>query len=296
MTHPQTSVMLNQIEAFPPLPVTVTKVLDVTSNPESSSQDLMQAVIPDQTMCSAILKAANSAFFGVPREISTIERAVVLLGYEEIKNIVIGKAIFSSLPKLSKEARQTVGLFWEHAFTCGLAAKIIAEHLRLSPCELFIDGLIHDIGKIAMLLAFPNEYSVLQNISTPDHVHCTTEEKNRFGISHDEAGLQLAKRWLLPEQLMMAIGYHHIPQDAPSNIERPLIIQVADVLSLIHSYSDSMDGEEVEKIFNDFFPEIAALWQSNQLNWEPENLGAWFKKLVQSRENEQSVLSIFTSS
>lgn len=296
MTHPHTSVIHNQIEAFPPLPATVTKVLAVTSNPESTARDLMQAVIPDQTMCSAILKAANSAFFGIPREVSTIERAVVVLGYEEIRNIVIGKAVFSSLPKLSKESRQTVGVFWEHAFTCGLAAKIIAEHLRLSASEFFIDGLIHDIGKIAMLLAFPSEYSVLRDISTPDQGHYTTEEKNRFGISHDEAGLQLARRWLLPEQLMMAIGYHHVPQDAPACIESPLIIQVADVLSLIHSYSDSMEAKDVEKIFADFFPEISTLWQSNQLQWEPENLGVWFEKLVQNREDEQGVLSIFTSS
>lgn len=296
MTHPQTSAVHSQIEAFPPLPATVTKVLAVTSNPESSAKDLMQAVIPDQTMCSAILKAANSAFFGVPREVSTIERAVVVLGYEEIRNIVIGKAIFSSLPKLSKEARQTVGVFWEHAFTCGLAAKIIGEHLRLSPSELFIDGLIHDIGKIALLLAFPNEYSVLRDISTPDHLHCITEEKNSFGMSHDEAGLQLARRWLLPEQLMMAIGYHHRPQDAPGYIERPLIVQVADVLSLIHSnYSDRMEAKDMERIFIDFFPENSSLWQSNQLQWEPEKLGHWFEKLVQNREDEQGILSIFTS-
>ena len=180
--------------------------------------------------------------------------------------------------------------------TCGLAAKIIAEHLRLSPSELFIDGLIHDIGKIAMLLAFPSEYSVLRDISSQDHAHCATEEKNRFGISHDEAGLQLARRWLLPEQLMMAIGYHHTPQDAPACIERPLIIQVADILSLMHNYSDSMEAHDVERIFTDFFPEISSLWQRNQLQWAPENLGLWFYKLVQTREDEQGILSIFTSS
>lgn len=296
MSHSQTSIINSQIEAFPPLPATVTKVLAVTSNPESSAQDLMQAVVPDQAMSSAILKAANSAFFGVPREVSTIERAVVVLGYEEIRNIVIGKAIFSSLPKLSKQARQTVGIFWEHAFTCGLAAKIIAEHLHLSPSELFIDGLIHDIGKIAMLLAFPNEYSILRDISNPNHDHTTSEEKNRFGISHDEAGLELARRWLLPEQLMMAIGYHHAPESAPSFIERPLIVQVADILSLIRCYSETMNGADVEKIFSDFFPEIASLWQNHNLQWQPENLGTWFEALEQHREDEQGILSIFTSS
>ena len=76
-------------------------------------------------MCATILKIANSALFGQPRQISSIERAVVVLGQDEIRNIVIGKAIFSSFPRLQRNYRQTVDLFWEHAFTCGIAAKIV---------------------------------------------------------------------------------------------------------------------------------------------------------------------------
>ncbi len=95
----------------------------------------MQAILPDQMMCSVILKVANSAFFGIPRGGASIERAVVVLGYEEIRNIVIGKAILGSLPKLPKATRQTLGLFWKHAFTCGLAAKIMGVHLGISPTD-----------------------------------------------------------------------------------------------------------------------------------------------------------------
>ena len=295
MTHPHTNIINRQIEAFPPLSTTATKVLSVTSDPKSSAEDLIQAILPDQTMCSVILKVANSAFFGSPRGVATIERAVVVLGYEEVRNIVIGKAFFGSLPKFSKETRQNLDIFWEHAFTCGLAAKILGEKLRIPPSELFIAGLIHDIGKIAMLLAYPAEYPILRDISNSDYNHFITEERKRFGIGHDEAGLRLARKWLLPEKLMMAIGFHHSPQDAARCIEYPLIVQVADILSLILCYSKTMKAQDIEKMFNDFLPGIAPIWQSNNLSWEPKNLELWYETLAQFRENEQGIFSIFTS-
>lgn len=296
MNHPHLLAINAQIDSFPPLPATVSKVMTVTADPESSAVDLMEVILPDQTMCSTILKVANSAFFGLPREVSTIERAVVVLGHEEIKNIVIGKAIFASFPKLSQKSRQTVGLFWEHAFTCGLAAKIIADHYHLSQSEFFIAGLIHDIGKLAMLTTFPEEYPILQELSSPSHFLNTGEEKTMFSISHDQVGRQLAERWMLPEQLVMAIGYHHRPQDAPCCINHALIVQVADILSLMYCCSGITKGEDVEQIFHDFLPETTSLWQAKGLDLQQADLAVWFEKLLKRRESDQAILDIFTSS
>jgi HD-like signal output (HDOD) protein len=295
MTQTYLSAINYQIESLPALPAIVSKVMAITANPESSANELMQVILPDQTMCSTILKVANSAFFGIPRGVSTIERAVVVLGYEEIRNIVIGKAIFSSFPQLSKENRNTISLFWEHAFTCGLAAKIIGEHLHLPPSELFIAGLIHDIGKLAMLMAFPNDYPILRELSNPGNADDLAEEQSRFATSHDQVGLQLANRWLLPEKLAMAIGYHHMPEKAPHDKEYPLIVQVADILSLMYCHSGCMESCDVEKIFVDFLPETSALWQENNLTWKTENFGHWFELLQQQREDNQEILSAFSS-
>jgi len=284
-----------QIETFPALPAIVTKVMAVTANSESSASDLMEVILPDQSMCSAILKVANSAFFGVPRGVSTVERAVVVLGFEEIKNIIIGKAIFASFPQINKENRHTISLFWEHAFTCGLAAKIIAEGLHLSPSEFFIAGLIHDIGKLAMLMTFPHDYSILGEISNLSHFSITTEEQASFSISHDKVGLQLGHRWLLPEQLVMAMGYHHMPEKAPSHRSYPLIIQMADLLSLMYCTQEKLKSEDIAKIFDDFLPETSALWKKNGLKWNTRNLGIWYETLKQSCETDQGILTVFTS-
>jgi HD-like signal output (HDOD) protein len=100
-----------QIDSLPALPAIVTKVLAITANPESSTDDLIRAILPDQSMCTAILKIANSALFGLPKRVSSMERAMVVLGQEEVKNIVIGKALFTAFPRMGKENRERLGLF-----------------------------------------------------------------------------------------------------------------------------------------------------------------------------------------
>ncbi len=295
MTDLYRNAITARIESFPALPATVTKVLAVSANPDSSANDLMQAILPDQTMCATILKVANSAFFGMPREVSTIERAVVVLGYEEIRNIVIGKAVFSSFPKMNKEDRHTVALFWEHTFTCGLAAKIIGEHVHLSPSELFVAGLIHDIGRLAMFITFPDLYPVLRELTSPSHFTDIAEEQNNFSVSHDYVGLLLANKWLLPDKLVAAIGYHHRPQEAPAFREYPLIVQVADILSLMYCSTDTLGPADVVKIFVDFLPETGRHWQDNGLDWSADHLGLWFEALKQSRQSNQAILQIFAS-
>lgn len=284
-----------QVDSFPALPSIVTQVLSITADPESSANDLMEAILPDQTMCAAILKVANSAFYGLPREIGTIEKAVVVLGQEEVKNIVIGKAIFASFPKMKQEYRAQIGLFWEHAFTCGLASRIIATQFNMPASEFFIAGLIHDIGKIAMLLAFPNNYDLLHQFSRSPRTFDTDDEKSNFSVSHDRVGHQLAKRWLLPEKLVMAIGFHHSPQDAPHNMRYPLIVQAANMLALLYDSSDISTASDVAKIFTDCLPEIENIWDTCELTWKSENVGLWFEKLRQLREEEQSIFQMFSS-
>lgn len=295
MTDTYLNAINARVESFPALPEIVTKVIALTANPESCANDLMQVILPDQAMCATILKVANSAFFGIPKEVASIERAVVVLGYEEIKNIVIGKAIFASFPKTTKDSRYAIGLFWEHTFTCGLAAKIIGMDLRLSPSELFIAGLIHDIGKLAMFLAFPEQYPLLKELANHHLFDTIAEERKCFTMSHDQVGLQLAKKWLLPEQLVTAIGHHHTPQDAAAAFRQyALIVQVADILSLMYCSLITLKGQDVSKIFADFLPETAKLWQEIGLSWSEKNLGIWFEKLKHSRETDQAILSIFT--
>lgn len=296
MTQAHFTALLKQVDSFPALPMTVNKVMAVTGNPESSAQDLMKAILPDQSMCAAILKIANSAFFGLPSEVSTIAKAVVVLGFDEIRNVVIGKAVFASFQTLNRNNRHNIQVFWEHSFTCGLAAKILAEHLGYSPSEFFIAGLIHDIGKLAMLRAFPYDYSPLLELSEPNQFRSIINENEIFSVSHDEIGKRLLRRWLFPEPLIMAIGYHHSPQLAPVHKEFPFIVQMADILSLIYCSPEKLTADDVTAIFKDFLPENLQMWQDNNLPWKPEKIGLWYNELIESRQKDGAVLDIFSAS
>ncbi len=284
------SQVIKRINSLPSLPVTVNRVMSVTADPESSAHDLMEAILPDQSMCATILKLANSAFFGVPKEVSTLEKAVTVLGFNEIHNIVLGKAVFNSFQNLNSNNKKAMDRFWQHSFSCALTAKIIAEENRQAPSELFISGLIHDIGKLTMFLALSEQYIPSLKPCWSRHPHCTDQETEQFGINHCEAGLRLLRRWLFPDQLTNCVGYHHNPQDAPGTKETILIVQMADILSHIQLMEDEERIEQLVELQHIFSSKKDKQYYSK---WSSEDFKRWLEKLEQSLENDGAILDMF---
>jgi len=134
------------IQSFPTLPTVVNRVMEITANPESSTTELMDVIRPDISLTAVILKTANSAFFGLSRKVSTLDQAITILGFKEIRNVVIARAVFDSFKHLKKDKQFNINSFWEHSFVCGIVAKVIAQDMKYPANEFFIAGLIHDIG------------------------------------------------------------------------------------------------------------------------------------------------------
>lgn len=294
MNHHPSRIIIDRVDSFPALPATVSRVMQITANPESSAQELMQAILPDQSMCVTILKIANSAFFGLPRQVSSIDKAVMVLGFDEIRNIVIGKAVFNSFQDISRGNRGVIESFWRHAFTCGLAAKIIAGELQLSQSEAFTAGLIHDIGKLAMLISLNGDYHQLLELSGTLALRSYIREQEQFGISHDEIGFRLLNRWLFPQALLDAIRYHHHPQESSRDQLLPAIIQVADILAHNHCGEDNIAAADLKDFFDDFAPEISAIWQRQRLDWSSATLVNWQQELALSSERDDAIFSFIT--
>jgi HD-like signal output (HDOD) protein len=290
-----TTSILKQIDSLPALPATVTRVMQVTGAPESSAHDLMLAVIPDQAMCATILKLANSAFFGMPREVGNLEKAVMVLGFNEIRNIVIGKAVFNSFQSICRNNREAINRFWEHSFHCGLAAKIIAEERGLSGSEMFIAGLIHDIGKLIILVGVSGDHTDILELSDPTDFSRYLRESEIYSIGHDEIAIRLFNRWLFPRSLINAVGYHHRPQESPFNQVAPLIVQIADLLSLAHLNPKGPDALDIYTVIDDFLPELKALWRSNNLAWTGDDFVRWQEALAISSNRDRAILSIMAS-
>jgi HD-like signal output (HDOD) protein len=294
--HSHITAILHQVAAFPALPATVNRVIEITGNPESSANDLMQAILPDQSMCVAILKLANSAFFGRPRHVASIEEAIVVLGFQEIRNIILTHAIFDSFQRLKDTSKHDIDALWLHSLTCGLAAKIIATHTTgYSSSKLFIAGLIHDIGKLAILMALPHSYSHLEQEGLSEQLQRAffPEEEEKFGISHNTVGMRLLNRWLLPEQLCTAAGYHHRPDTAPGDAAFPLIIQMANILSHIVHTDETLSGQEILALIEKSNPEAALLWSRYNFQWQQEDIEVWLTALRTDIE-DGTLLSLFS--
>jgi len=295
MTTNLSRTILNQIDAFPALPATVSKVMAVTGNPESSAQDLMQAVLPDQAMCMTILKIANSAFFGLPRQVSTIDKAVMVLGFNEIRNIVLGKAVFNSFREVYRNNRELINSFWEHSFLTGLAAKIISEDIKRSPSEAFIAGLIHDIGKLVMLISLDGEYAAMLESSSASSTGSYQQEQELLSIGHDEVGYRLLKRWLFPKSLLETTGYHHNPIESPDEPLLAGVIQAADLLA--HLYSSETEGNtaDLTSIFDSNIADVKTVFNDYNLGWNNDLFRRWQQELVISSERDRAILTIITT-
>jgi putative nucleotidyltransferase with HDIG domain len=255
----------------------------------------MKAVLPDQSMCATILKIANSAFFGLPREVGTIEKAVMVLGFDEVKNIVLGKAVFNSFKAINGDNKKTIDAFWAHSFMCGLSAKAIAERLKLSPSELFIAGLIHDIGKLAMLLAFPNIYAHLLRLSEGNWQENYDKEHELFFINHDEVAYRILNRWLFPQRLITAVGFHHRPQEASDFHILASTVQIADIIAHIAMNPDTCSSSDYRGLMLSMRADVFDLWQANNLPCSNTEIQIWFDMLKTSQEKDTPILTIFSS-
>jgi len=284
-----------QLEALPPLPPTVTRVIELTANPESSANDLVKALLPDQTMCVTILKFANSVLYGRPKKVSSLETAVMVLGFTEIQGIVMAKAAVTSFCKLFEENRQMLDQFWNHAFNCGLAARIISENMNLKSGQFFIAGLLHDLGKLAMALTYKENYMAedwLLNFTTSQEL---AHEKEQFSISHDEIGARLLERWKFPDNLVSALRHHHAAAPAESSSDYPLVIQVADFLSHLLNLAEPPDERQLKTLFEQNLPAFESRWQQQQLPWQDITLEWWFTWLQVDAKHGSEILDVLAT-
>ncbi len=295
MSQENLDAIYRQIDEFPSLPTVVSRVLQVTSDAESSANQLMQAILPDQSMCATILKIANSAFFGLPRKVSTLEKAVMVLGFNEIRNIVLGKSVFNSFKQLNGDNKKNIEQFWSHSFSCGLAAKILAERVNLPSSELFIAGLIHDIGKLAMLISFPNLYSSLMKITNENPLSSCENEQELFMIAHDEVAQNILKRWLFPQSLVIAVGFHHHPVEAPAHNLLSSTVQIADILAHITNNGDGISNIEFKSIMLNLRADLFDLWTDLDLPCSAEEVKTWVTLLKESQLRDVGILAAFSS-
>lgn len=282
------------IDSFPVLPVTVMRLMAVTSDPASSAKDVVDVILTDQSLCLTVLKISNSVLFGRPRQVDSIKTAVAILGFNEVQHIALAKALVNSFSRVAKQHKASIDKFWEHSFVCGMVARVIAQRLHIAPDMAFMGGLIHDIGKLIMLETFADDYALDWMISFSSE-QMRQEELQLFSFSHDKVGGHLLRKWLFPANLIAAVEAHHGPDQATEEKGVAAIIQLADILSFYCCNKVSMDKDDVVTTIHHALPDLEPQWQSCGLPWEKDAVTDWYHWLVDNYEQGSILTEAFSS-
>lgn len=212
---------------LPALPDVAAKVMSALHDPKSTAKHLERLISSDQATTAKVLRVANSAFYGVRGEISTLSRAIVVLGFNTLRSVVL--AGVSETLHQSKRSCFKDKILWEHSMAVGLASRIIAQECRFeAPEEAFVGGLLHDVGKVVLDANQPDAYqSVIERVYNDGQTFVEAEGEV-FGFDHADVGALVVHRWNLAPALRESVECHHDPLAAEINPTLCAIVSLAN--------------------------------------------------------------------
>ncbi|UQZ89626.1 HD family phosphohydrolase [Deltaproteobacteria bacterium Smac51] len=228
---------VRRIKNLPTVPGVVAKISRMVENPETSAAEVGKLISQDQVLSAKVLRMANSAFFGMSRKISNIPSALMILGFDVVKGLVLTSSVFDMIQK-------SMGGLWEHSIGCAAAAGAVATALgRDDAEEILVAGLLHDLGKVVLALNMPDEVAMIRAKVEEENLFFYEAETAILDFHHGEVGLWLAEHWNLPESLGEPMRLHHNPERAVVYPECTAIVHIAD--SIIRGWGFGFPGDSL---------------------------------------------------
>jgi len=238
---------------LPEIPAIVFELNEAIANPMSSAELIAQVVNRSPSLTALLLKIVNSSFYSFPSKIDKVSHAVTLIGTREISGLALGISILSIFKNIPKDIIDMYS-FLKHSLACGIFSRVLAAHLNSIQTEqLFVSGLLHDLGRLILYIHFPKESHNIIIRSRNRSKLLYKEERDYPGCDHSEVGRQLLKQWKLPLFLENCVYYHHNPSEAPQTVPAA-IVHLADIM--VVSLGIGTSGEK-------FIPPLdTAAWES----------------------------------
>lgn len=240
---------VREISHIATLPEVTLKIIRLVEDPESTAQDLNNVISNDPALGARILKVVNSAFYGLPGQIGSTNRAIVLLGLNAVKNI----AVAASLTKLFRGGQICPNFsardLWQHSIAVGAATRMLAPKAGLTlPDEAFLAGLIHDIGIMVEIQARRTQFvEAMDKMQKNPSLKLREVELATIGATHEQFGAELCKLWKFPMSFSYVTGFHHRPLElTPQGRRLACLVHIADVLAAKQKLGFSLSVETPE--------------------------------------------------
>ena len=222
---------LDSIDDLPTIPHTMQQVLSEIESITSSAETLQAIIAQDPVLTAKIIKMANSVFYSPIQEISSVARAIVTMGFSEVRDVVISLSLAGIFCEdLGFDEFNSTDL-WIHSIAVGITAKKIAKVIPgLDPEDMFTAGILHDLGRLVYCLYFKDELKEVLSISASTGKNLDIAEVE-YGLSHSDIGAYLAEHWNLSELLTNVIKHHHKPKEAGDYVKEASVVFLADALT-----------------------------------------------------------------
>ena len=236
--------LIKKIEQIPTLPIVSQKIMLLLGDEDVSLSKVASLIERDQALAIKILKVANSAFYRTLSKVSSIDHALVILGIEEVKAILLAFSIHNFFSG-GRDGNFDRVRFWKHSVVCSQIAKYLGRYFKLPHDDtLFLSGLIHDMGKVVLDKYFHEEFEEIVDYVATNGESFSKGEKKVLGITHYQIAAKLLQQWKFPEKVIMEVFYHHAPWHDKNYVNGSIVLYLANIFTKMVGFC-SLEGEKV---------------------------------------------------
>ena len=232
---------LDSIKDIPTLPTLVFELNELLQDANTPITDISDIIEKDQAMSLRVLKLVNSAFYGIHKEVNDIGNAIVLLGFNTVRNAIVSLSVINSFSGLKALEGFEISDFWKHSLAVAVVSKGLAEKTKIASSDsCFVGGLLHDIGKVILAQYFQDLFEKVWKAAKKENLSFYEAEKKEISIDHTIIGAHLATNWELPENFIDVIRWHHDVKNDTESKKMILVIYLSDII--VNSYNADPDS------------------------------------------------------
>ena len=235
--------LVQAIDQLKPLPRVVSRLVKIAGDPQASMREIADIITHDPLITADLLRMCNSAYFGMPRKIESVQEAITLLGLEKVVNLVLIKCCRANLGRAQQGYGHQEGELWRHAVSTALIARDLAERLAAEARpRVFTGALLKDIGKVILDRFVAQAFGMIDNLVQTQGMSFKTAEKKVIGVDHAELGAIVAKKWHFSDKLVAIIQHHHLDCPAARDDLETNLVYLGDTVGMMLGLGGGSDG------------------------------------------------------